>query len=141
MPKPQIVDDVMTRSPRTLSASASVRDAAEEMQRASIGAVVVESNGTICGIVTDRDIVVRCVASGGNANEMKLEDICSSELVTLSPRDAIDNAIELMRSKAVRRLPVLEDGRAVGMVSLGDLALARDPKSALGGISAAPPNM
>src|SRR5690606_15950903 len=111
-----------------------VRAAAQEMKKAGVGAVIVEKNGKLCGIVTDRDIVVRCLADGANCDEMPLGAICSSELVTLSPRDSIDKAISLMRDKAVRRLPVVENGKAVGILSLGDLALARDPKSALGSI-------
>jgi CBS domain-containing protein len=100
----------------------------------------VEKNGALCGIVTDRDIVVRCVAEGGDCDEMTLASICSPHLATLSPNDQIGNAIELMRKKAIRRIPVVEDGKAVGILSLGDLALERDPKSALGGISAAAAN-
>jgi CBS domain-containing protein len=138
---PQIVEEVMTRSPRRLSASASVRAAAEEMKRGSVGAVVVETDGKVCGIVTDRDIVVRCIATGANCDQMSVGEICSPHLVTLSPRDAVDRAIELMRTKAIRRTPVVDNGRAVGIVSLGDLALVRDPNSALGGISAASPNL
>ena len=140
MPKPEIVDEVMTRHPKTLSDSAPVRAAAQAMKEAGVGAVIVEKNGKLCGIVTDRDIVVRCLAEGANCDETPVGAICSSELITLSPRDSIDKAISLMRDKAVRRIPVVENGRAVGILSLGDLALTRDPKSALGGISAAPPN-
>jgi|SRR5690606_24794309 len=140
MPDPRIVEEVMTRNPKSLPAEASVRAAAEEMKHESVGAVVVQKDGKLCGIVTDRDIVVRCLAEGGDCDEMSLGDICSSELSTLSSRDSIDKAVSLMRKKAIRRIPVVDNGKAVGIVSLGDLALARDPKSALGGISAAAPN-
>jgi len=141
MPQPQILDEVMTRNPRTLPYSSTVRQAALEMKRAAVGAIVVEADGKPCGIVTDRDIVLRCVASGGNCDEMALGSICTQELSTLSPRDSVDQAVQLMRSKAIRRVPVVEDGgRVVGIVSLGDLAQTRDPESALGTISAAAPN-
>jgi CBS domain-containing protein len=66
--------------------------------------------------------------------------ICSRELTTLSPDTPIEAAVQVMRDKAIRRLPVVEGERPVGIVSLGDLAVERDPESALGGISAAPPN-
>lgn len=135
-----IVNDIMTQNPKSLPASASVFAAAQEMERSGFGAVTVEKNGKLCGIVTDRDIVVRCVARGDDCRKTQLASICSPDLATLSPSDTIDNAIALMRKKAIRRIPVVEDGKTVGIVSLGDLALARDPKSALGGISAAPPN-
>jgi CBS domain-containing protein len=72
---------------------------------------------------------------------VKLGDICSRELTVLSPTDAVETAVELMREKAIRRLPVVENGTAIGIVSLGDLALAQDPRSALSDISAAPPNL
>lgn len=141
MPQPQILDEVMTRSPHTLPYSSTVRQAALAMKREAVGSIVVEAEGKPCGIVTDRDIVLRCVAAGGNCDEMTLGSICTQELSTLSPRDSVDQAVQLMRSKAIRRIPVVEDGgRVVGIVSLGDLAQARDPESALGAISAAAPN-
>ena len=136
----QKVSDVMTRDPKTLPASATVRDAAREMERSGLGAVMVDSNGELSGLVTDRDIVVRCLARNGNCDEMPLHAICSSFLATLSPNDTVKNAIALMSKKAIRRIPVVEGGRAIGILSIGDLAQNRDPYSALGGISAAAPN-
>jgi CBS domain-containing protein len=111
------------------------------MCEADIGDVIVTNEkGYICGIVTDRDIVVRAVAQGSDCQGTKLGDICSRELTTLSPDDSIDDAVCLMRERAVRRLPVVEQGCPVGIVSIGDLALAKDPTSALADISGAPPN-
>ena len=69
-----------------------------------------------------------------------LADICSHTLTTVAPSDSIEHAVQLMREKAIRRLPVVEEGRAVGMVSLGDLTVERDPGSVLGAIRTAPPN-
>lgn len=131
------IRDVMTNDPRTLPASATLRDAAEEMRRADIGSVIVMKDGSICGIVTDRDLVVRGIAQGGTP-ETSLADICSQDLVTLSPEQPVDEAVRLMRDRAVRRLPVEEGGRPVGIVSLGDLAIERDERSVLGQISAQP---
>lgn len=102
--------------------------------------IVLDQNDRICGIVTDRDIVVRGVAQDRDSSSTRLADICSQELTTLSPEDTITEAIGLMAEKAVRRLPVVKNGRPIGIVSLGDLALARDRPSALGEISAARPN-
>jgi CBS domain-containing protein len=91
--------------------------------------------------VTDRDITVRLVAQGRDPNTTQLADICSSELTTLSPDDDIERAIRVMSEKAIRRVPVVDSrNEAVGIVSLGDLALERDPRSVLGRISSAPPN-
>jgi len=90
--------------------------------------------------VTDRDVVIRAIAEGKEPFSTALADICSKELSTVSTTDSIDYAVQLMRQKALRRLPVVENGHPVGMVSLGDLAQNRDPQSALGEISAARPN-
>lgn len=89
--------------------------------------------------MTDRDIVVRGLASGGDV-QMKLGDICSSDVTALDVDSKIGDAIKLMEEKAVRRLPVVEDGKPIGIVTLGDLAIVRDRESALGQVSAAPPN-
>jgi CBS domain-containing protein len=110
------------------------------MREQAIGDVIVMENQQVCGIVTDRDIVVRSVAAAGDPAATTLADICSHAITTVSPEDSLEQAVHLMRAKAIRRLPVVEDGRAVGMVSLGDLALARAPDSVLGEISAAPPS-
>ena len=132
------VREVMTDHPRTLPGDASLSDAAREMREADIGSVIVMENGSICGIVTDRDIVVRAIARGMSPTTTSLSKVCSRELATLSPDQKIDEAVELMRERGVRRLPVQEDGRPVGIVSLGDLAMERDKKSVLGQISAQP---
>jgi CBS domain-containing protein len=136
----QSIRDVMTANPVSLSAASSVVEAARCMRDSHIGDVIVLENGRICGIVTDRDIVVRAVAEGRDPSTTKLANICSEELTTLSPTDNVDDAILLMREKAIRRLPVVEGGKPVGIVSIGDLATSRDPHSALGHISAARPN-
>jgi CBS domain-containing protein len=110
------------------------------MRDQNIGDVIVLENQQVCGIVTDRDIVVRTVAEARDPAATSLADICSHPLTTVAPSDSIEHAVQLMREKAIRRLPVVEEGRAVGMVSLGDLAVERDPGSVLGEISTAPPN-
>jgi CBS domain-containing protein len=136
----QYVREVMTQKPVTLQTSDTITAAARTMRDANIGDVVVVENGQVCGIVTDRDIVVRALAEGRDPARTSVGDICSRELTTLSPQSAIADAVAVMRDKAIRRLPVVEGGRPVGIVTLGDLAVERDPDSALGGISAAPPN-
>lgn len=136
----QSIRDVMTAHPVALPATASVVDAARAMRDADIGNVIVVENDRVCGIVTDRDITVRGVAEGRDISRLKLEDVCSRVLTTLSPTDSIDDAIQLMRQKAIRRLPVIEGGKPVGIVSLGDLALTQDPHSTLSNISVAPAN-
>ena len=136
----QLVRDVMTPNPVALQATSSLVEAALAMRDFDVGDVLVLDDGQICGIVTDRDIVVRGIAGGNYPATVKLGEICSRELTTLSPTDSVEDAVNLMRQKAIRRLPVVENGRPVGILSLGDLALEKDPHSALGDISAAPPN-
>jgi CBS domain-containing protein len=137
----QCVRDVMTPDPVTVRASDSIVQAARAMRDNDIGPVIVlDDNGTACGIITDRDVVVRGLAEGADPQTMTVGELCSSELFTLTPDDPVDQAVELMRQKAVRRMPVLEGQTPVGIISLGDLALQQDPDSALGDISAAPPN-
>jgi CBS domain-containing protein len=137
----QKICDVMTPNPIQLPGSASIADAASRMREADVGNVIVQQNGMVRGIVTDRDIVVRVVGAGRDVAQTRLEDICSPELVTASPEDDVDRVIASMREHAIRRVPVLDErGQAVGIVSLGDLAQNRDSQSVLGRISAAPPN-
>jgi CBS domain-containing protein len=136
----QTVQDVMTRNPRTLDADAFIQEAARIMRDEDIGDVIVTEGGQVGGITTDRDIVVRAVADGNDPSQTKLRDVASMEPTTISPQDSVDDAIRIMREKAVRRLPVCENGRAVGIVSLGDLAMERDERSVLADVSAAPPN-
>jgi CBS domain-containing protein len=137
---PQRIHDVMTPHPVTLPSTALVQEAARAMREQAIGDVIVIENNQVCGIVTDRDIVVRTVAEARDPAITTLADICSHAVHTVTPTDSIEQAVWLMRTHAIRRLPVVEDGRAVGLVSLGDLAVTREPDSALGEISAAPPN-
>lgn len=135
---PTSVREIMHTDMARLPATASVREAARLMRDKNIGDVIVEKDGHFCGIVTDRDIVVRAVAAGRDAVE--LETICSKEVSTLSPNSTDEDAVRLMREKAVRRLPIADNGKIIGIVSLGDLAMEKDPQSVLGHISRAPAN-
>jgi CBS domain-containing protein len=141
VPRDESVRDVMTPLPRALDTSASVMDAAEIMRDADIGDVVVLEDRRLYGILTDRDIVVRVLAEGSDPATVSVGQVCSRELTTIPPTASVGDAVRLIREKAIRRLPVVEDGgEVVGIVSMGDIAVARDRKSALGDISAAPPN-
>ena len=136
----QSIRDVMIPIPVSLPASASLVEAAHYMKDHNIGDVVVTEDDRACGIVTDRDIVVRAVAENRDTGQTNLGDICSKALVSVSPTDSVDDAVRLMREQALRRLLVMESGNAVGVISIGDLAVDLDPESALADISAAPPN-
>jgi CBS domain-containing protein len=141
MTQHKTVQDVMTRDPITLPPSTSLVDAAKTMRDMGIGVVVVADGDGLIGIVTDRDIVVRGLADDCDPHTTTLMDISSRELTTVSPDEPIETAVRLIREHAIRRLPVVSRGRVVGIVTLGDLALERDPNSALADVSAAPPNV
>ncbi|WP_405608640.1 CBS domain-containing protein [Streptomyces sp. NBC_00076] len=136
----QHVSDIMTSAPVTVEPQTSVTAVARIMRDRDIGAVLVSDGDTLRGLVTDRDLVVRALAEGGDPEQTTVAGACSDDLVTVSPQDDLDHAIEVMREHAVRRVPVVESGHPVGMVALADLAMERDPESALGDISAARPN-
>ncbi|GHB26437.1 CBS domain-containing protein [Streptomyces chryseus] len=136
----QQVREIMTSAPVTVAPDTSVVDVARRMREENIGAVLVVEGDRLKGLVTDRDLVVRVLAEGAEAATRTVEQACSADLVAVGPDDEVDRAVELMREHAVRRLPVVEDGRAVGIIALADLAMERDPGSALGDISVAEPN-
>ena len=134
------VQEIMTRDPRTVSAGDSVIDAARIMRDDDIGDVIVVDNGNVEGILTDRDIVVRGAAENRDPESTPVRDVCTSGIEVLEPGETVDDALRKMREADIRRLPVVEDGRPVGIVSLGDLAVEREPDSTLADISAASPD-
>jgi CBS domain-containing protein len=102
---------------------------------------VVQDGDSTVGILTDRDITLRAIADGRDPSRTRVGEICTSDPTTLNPEDGVGDAIELMREKDVRRLPVVDGGGApVGILSIGDLAIERDRESVLADISAAAPN-
>ncbi|MET9913202.1 CBS domain-containing protein [Streptomyces sp. NPDC006476] len=137
---PQHVSDIMTADPVTVEPQTSVTAVARLMRDQDLGAVLVTDGDRLRGLVTDRDLVVRALAEGGDPEQTTVAGACSDDLVTVAPDDDLDRAIRLMREHAVRRVPVVDHGRPVGIVSLGDAAMERDPQSALGDISVAKPN-
>ena len=134
------VGEVMTVAPMTIAAQNSVADAARIMREGDVGAVIALDDGGVAGIVTDRGIAVRAVAEGRDPGATRVAEILTPGPATIRSDQTVEEAIELMRERDVRRLPVVEDGQPVGIVSLGDLAVERDPDSALADISAADPN-
>ncbi|GAA3494866.1 CBS domain-containing protein [Streptomyces prasinosporus] len=136
----QHVRDIMTGAPVSVGPHTSVAEVARIMRDRDLGAVLVTDGDALRGLVTDRDLVVRAVSTGGDPEETTVAGACSEDLVTVGPDDDLDLAVRLMREHAVRRVPVVDGGRPVGIVSLGDMAMERDPESALGDISVARPN-
>jgi signal-transduction protein with cAMP-binding, CBS, and nucleotidyltransferase domain len=135
----QRVADVMTPAPTNVDVSDTIEAAARAMASEDVGALIVQSESRIVGIITDRDIVVRGLAEGRGL-DATVGEIASDQLVTVGPGDPVATAVEVMRDAAVRRVPVMDGDTAVGIVSIGDLAVERDPSSALADISEEPPN-
>ena len=130
----------MTTDVRTVTHDTSVVDAARMMLQDDIGNVLVTEGGKVCGILTDRDIVIRGIARECDPKTTKVADVCTHDLVTLEATATVEEAKKLMADRAVRRLPVVENGRPVGIVSLGDVAMEDSGERALEEISAAPAN-
>jgi CBS domain-containing protein len=125
------IREVMTPNPRSVSPSDSIQNAACIMRDEDAGAVPVVDNGRAVGIVTDRDIVVRVVAQGGQVSG-PVSDIVTGSLVSATPDMSTREAAELMSEHQVRRLPVVEGERLVGIVSIGDLAVKEAKDSRIG---------
>jgi len=134
------VRDIMSAAPACMAPGDSVSAAARTMKRHGIGAVLVLTDGKLSGLVTDRDITVRVLAENRDPRTTRIGDICSSELVVLGPDDDVAQATRLVRERAVRRIPVLQDGTPVGVVSITDLAMAQDATSPQSRISSARPS-
>jgi CBS domain-containing protein len=136
----QTVEEIMTTNPRTVNADDTVLQAAQLMRDNDIGDVIVVDDGQVTGIVTDRDIAVRAVAEGRDPEPTTVGDIATTGVQAIEPDASVDDALRMMREHDIRRLPVVKNGRPVGIVSLGDLAVEREPDSTLADISAAAPD-
>jgi signal-transduction protein with cAMP-binding, CBS, and nucleotidyltransferase domain len=136
------VEDIMTREIHTVHRDCSVLDVARVMRDRRIGDVLVlDDDGALCGILTDRDIVVRTIAPHAKSPEKThASEVCSACIVKLPHTATIDDAVSMMCSYAVRRVPIVRDGEPIGIVTIGDIARIRDPDSVLARITAAPPN-
>ena len=133
------IREVMTNRVVKIHPEESVSVAARTLQHYNIGALpVCGYDGALCGVVTDRDLVTRCLAAGGKPEQMKVRDVMTGKVVSASPDMDTSAAASLMGKQQVRRLPVVESGRICGMVSIGDLAKTDetnpDAAEALGGI-------
>lgn len=118
-----LVKDIMTDKVITISQDETAALAARLLSRHNIGALpVCNADGKLRGLVTDRDIVLRCVAADEDPNTTKISDIMSRRIVSVKPEDTAQTATDLMAKEQVRRLPVERNGKVVGMVSLGDMA-------------------
>ena len=118
-----LISDIMSANVVSITPEESTSLAARLLYRHNIGALpVCGADGQLCGIVTDRDIVLRCIAAENDPTATPIKEIMSKGVVSVSPNDDARVATRIMAAEQVRRLPVLSDGKVVGMVSLGDLA-------------------
>lgn len=117
------IRDIMTTGLSTASPDTSLEEIATMMKNENVGTIPIVEDEELCGLITDRDIVVRCVAEGHNPADTRAEDILSEDLHVIEVDEDADTAAELMSRHQVRRLPVVENGRLVGIISIGDIAV------------------
>ena len=130
-----LVRHAMSSDLKTAKPDMTAADAAGLMRNYDTGVIpVVDDDGTLLGLVTDRDLVVRVIADREDASEVRLRDIATKSVVTATPDMNISDARDLMAEHKIRRLPVMKDDRIVGIVSLGDVAMADASKRAVGDV-------
>ncbi|OEH86653.1 CBS domain-containing protein [Desulfuribacillus stibiiarsenatis] len=122
----QTIREIMSGNLATVTTQDSVIKAAQIMSQYNIGSVPVVDNGQLVGMLTDRDIVLRSVATGGNLDQVSVRQIMTTNVVTATPDMDISQAANIMASNQIRRLPVIDNDQLIGMVALGDLALESD---------------
>lgn len=121
------IREIMTAPAVQIQQNETVEVAARTMARYNIGAMpVCGADGRICGVLTDRDMVTRCLAAGRRPEQTRVADVMSGNVVSAGPDMDVAVAAHLMGRKQVRRLPVVENGKLLGMVSLGDMANRED---------------
>ena len=123
------VRESMTENPKTIVGDAPVSEAARVMATEDVGSLPVVEGDELVGIVTDRDLVVQVVARGKDPESVRVMDVYTKELVLASPEDPLDEALRRMASEQVRRLPVVDDGRLVGILAQADVAREARPES------------
>jgi CBS domain-containing protein len=117
------VRDAMTERIAKAQPETTLEEIAMMMKTENTGAIPVVEEDELIGIVTDRDLVMRCIAEGGDPTDMTAEDIVSEEVETINPDSDIEEALQLMSQKQIRRLPVVDNGELIGMISIGDIAV------------------
>ena len=120
------IRDLMTENPTTCEPSTTAVDAARVMASEDVGPIPIVEGGRLVGIVTDRDLVVRILAEGKDPSSTTIGEIASSDLVTVQPDSELQEAERLMAQSQVRRIPVVEGDRLVGIVAQADIARALD---------------
>ena len=120
------IKDIMTRSVVSIHPTESVEVAARTMTQYNIGALPVCKDGRLCGMLTDRDIVTRCLAANRLPGNTQVRQVMTEQVTSVSPDMQTGVAAHLMGRLQIRRLPVVENGKLCGMVSLGDMAIREE---------------
>lgn len=120
------VRDVMTADPRAVEPSLLVREAARLMKSEDVGSLPLVQDERLVGVVTDRDVVIRVVAEGRDPDTVTVGEIASRDVVSAEPEQSLDEALRLMARRRVRRLPVVEGTRLVGVLAQADVAAGGD---------------
>ncbi len=136
----EFVREVMRVCPTVVEPETPLLEVARRMRDEDIGDVIVSRGRELKGIVTDRDIVVRSVAAGTDPATTPVSDVCSRLVHTAAPDEELSTVLNVMRTHAIRRIPVVDHGEVVGVLTLGDLAMALNEDSVLAAISTAQGN-
>jgi CBS domain-containing protein len=116
------IGDIMTQPVQTVSVVATAQEAAERMARFNVGALLVRSEERVVGIITDRDLLVRCMAEGRSPATTPIGGLMTVDPITVGPREPIEKAVEIFEAHRFRRLPVVEDSHLIGILSVADIA-------------------
>ena len=116
------VEDIMVQKVITVDPNASVKEAARLMNRHAIGCLIVVGQGQVMGIMTERDLLKKVVELGKNPEKTKVHDIMSKRLVVGTPRMEIPDVVRLMLQKKIKKLPIVTEGKIIGLVTLTDIA-------------------
>lgn len=127
--KADLVRDAMTPSPRAIREDATAVEAARTMESEDVGSLPVVRGDELVGIVTDRDLVLQVLAKGRDPEQVRIDEICSASPIVASPEEPLDDALWRMAKEQVRRLPVVADGRLVGILAQADVAHIAQPGS------------
>ena len=117
------VRNAMTEDPRSIATSASVVEAAQLMREAHVGSLPITDGEQLVGMITDRDITTRVVAEAADLGTTSVGDVCSRDVISVEADTDHEEAVDLMARHRVRRLPVVENGRLIGIVAQADIAL------------------
>lgn len=129
-----LIKEIMTNNVITVSPQTTVLDAAKQMQKYDVGAIPVTNSNEPIGMITDRDILLRCVAAGRDPANLCVSDVMTAGTVTVSPNQGASEAASMMAKEQIRRVPVVESGKVVGMVSIGDISKIRSLNAEVGSV-------